>query len=151
MIALDVSALPRSLGERTVTAFALRTRKLTGSLLWKAYLSGYAGSDPSVLAFCLTQSLDLPHLSSAEWSPDLEVVARSYAAGVLPDRMSRIQYQPAQREFLNLKLAERILKSPELFPHSLLVMAEGRIRFYAQKELVPVAAVAESEGWFAHH
>jgi hypothetical protein len=65
--------------------------------------------------------------------------------------MSRIQYQPAQREFLNLKLAERILKSPELFPHSLLVMAEGRIRFYAQKELVPVAAVAESEGWFAHH
>jgi len=146
---LTVQSLPLALSPRIATVFANRSKRHVRQQLYTKYLSDYKGSDGCVLLLCQEQALDIPNIGTSRWSPNLEVVASTYAQGAISAACQQLWTRPyAHRSPSSVKHCELILAQPERFPISMVGYAERVCRNALAERIRPVAEVANKEGWF---
>ena len=127
LIAFNRDTLPPTLSLRAATAFALRAKQQQAKYIYKKYLSDYDGVDPIILEFCQREALDLENITSASWSPNLELIARSYSEGATFDTYAFQQIvRRSNIDKLPLEVAEQIVSHADHYPGHL-VPLHGRI------------------------
>jgi hypothetical protein len=147
---ISVASLPEALSPRTVAALATRTKGIVSRQLYDRYLSDYKGSDPVVLDFCQEQALDVANIYTSKWRPNLELLASTYAQGVLSSACQEVGVrQHAYPSMARVNYCEAIVTAAEKFPMSVVRLAETICRNALTSKIIPVAEVAKNEGWFA--
>jgi hypothetical protein len=148
--ALSSKALPRCMSQRLASLLADRVDFGSSRLLCKRYIEGRPTEDTVVLEFALREALDVQNFGKAPWAPQLEVVKRCYELGVVFEPYAfRRQRSPGEPSPVPLGIAQEILSTPDHFPSFLLAIAEERCRQDVSSKVVPVATIAEREGWFS--
>jgi hypothetical protein len=148
-ISFDLQSLPNRLSERVATAFGLRARVEDRQTFYLKYLAHYRGTDLIVLDFCQDGALDLPNLNKVSWNPNLNLISRSYAAGVISEAPAlRRAVTQRQTRVVPTRVAERIASSPDRYPNYLVAFAEATCRESVASKIVPVGNIAQRDGWF---
>jgi hypothetical protein len=148
-ISFDLGSLPNRLSERVATAFGLRARIEDRQTFYLKYLANYRGTDLIVLDFCQDGALDLPNLNTASWSPNLNLISRSYAAGVISESpVLRRAISHRETRVVPTRVAERIASSPDRYPNYLVAFAEATCRERVASKIVPVGNIAQRDSWF---
>jgi hypothetical protein len=146
---LKVHLLPARLSARTTTALGVRLNGPVARELYRRYLLDYRGRDSAVLQFCQEQALDMPHIGTPDWKPDLEQVASTYALDVLcPSCYSIRAHVPPGPRALSPKIRAAIMQKAKKFPLSVVSLAESACRFALGSQSTPVGEVARRDGWF---
>ena len=147
---INISSLPGVLSARTVTALGARANGVVARELYKKYLLNYKGRDSAVLEFCQDQALDLPHMDTANWEPNLEQIATTYALDVLCSSCYSVPpHLPFGPHPFPVTIGEAVVQKGNKFPLSLVALAESRCRFAVGSKIAPVGEVAQRDGWFA--
>jgi hypothetical protein len=146
---LDARKLPDSMSQRLASLIADRVGSRGSQLLFKKYIEGRPTEDTAVLEFVQRQALDIQNLGTASWAPDLQKVRMCYELGVVHEPGDfHVRRTPKLPGSMPLGLAQELLRTPVHFPGFLLAMAEERCHEDVASKIVPVARIAESEGWF---
>jgi hypothetical protein len=132
----------------------MRAKKEDRKAFYSEYLGNYRGTDRITLEFCQEEALDLSNFNGPSWSPNLNLIANSYAEGVISDPYVFRRFAPhrfaAHRyiKSLPIKIAEKIAETPDKYPIYLVAYAEATCRENVASKIVPVGKIAEREGWF---
>lgn len=143
----SADAVEATISPRTAAALMMRADALTAHSLYVKHLRETLASDEIVLEQIQTEALDLEHVGSPAWAPDLEKVKQCYAAGTWESHVpfSKLMHQ---NDILPLPMAQEIARQPTNFPAPLVGMAEETCRRHAAANAQPLAEVAERQGWF---
>jgi hypothetical protein len=147
--ALDSRKLPAKLSPRTASVLADRVDPDTGRLLFTSYVDGQQSEDISVLQFIQREALDLKRFGTNSWTPKLDLVRHCYERGVVFEPHAFYRHRIEESLQMPLGIARDILSTPDHFPSFLLAVAEERCRQDVSSKVVPVATIAEREGWFS--
>lgn len=149
LLALSVDELPDRLSERTVTAFGTRALKENSKDIYLKYLLQYEGEDPFVLEFSQDIALEVLLTNPQNWRPHLNMIRKSYAAGVLSERYAFKRYlRHGDATQFNLSIAKEITKNSDSYPSDIVAFAEERCRQAVALSITPVAQIADRDGWF---
>jgi hypothetical protein len=146
---VDLSKLPEKTDLRFAAMLSDRLSDIDSSTLYSKFIKDQVSDDPVILELTERQSLDLPHVGTSEWTPDLDTLHTLYTRNVVAEppsfRRKRHLREPGS---MNLGIAEKILASPAAFPGYLVTSAEDSYRAEVARRVTTVAAVAEAEKWF---
>ncbi|HKO98453.1 MAG TPA: hypothetical protein VJU86_15760 [Pyrinomonadaceae bacterium] len=148
LLSFDLSSLPENLTERAATAIGIRAKKEERYAFYKRYLANYQGDDRMTLEFCQEEALDPKNLLSPAWHPNLDLVARSYAEGVISDRSTFRRVAPRHLRRSPIRVAEQIAKNADKFPSYLVAFAEATCRESVAAKIIAVGKIAQKDGWF---
>lgn len=149
LLSFTISSLPNNLSERSATAFGMRAKKEDRKAFYSKYLKNYRGTDRIILEFCQDEALDLSNFNNPSWSPNLNLIANSYAEGVISDPHVFRRLAPHRHiRSLPIKIAEKIAGTPDKYPSYLVAYAEAACREKVASKIVPVGEIAKREGWF---
>jgi hypothetical protein len=131
-------------------ALGIRAKASDARTLYARYLASYDGVDPVVLEFSQREALDLEHLSTDRWDPNLKIISNRYARGIVSDA-TVVNRMSDRGNFTNvpLKIARKIAIDADIYPSFLVALAEARCRENVASRITPVAEIARREGWFA--
>jgi len=150
-VELEITALPDSLSERTVTAFGVRADEKTVQSLVERYFYQYKGDDPFALSIMQQTAIEHimdPNVNESErW---LSIIARSYLQGIFADTL-KINHAIRNRDnVIQLDVAKAIAGNPDKYPRYLVAVAESRCGTDVASQIIPVSETAKSDGWFVH-
>lgn len=145
----DLSSLPGELSDRTATAFGMRARREEREAFYLKYFQNYCGTDNITLEFCQNEALDHSNFRKPSWNPNLDLIARSYAAGVISDPyvFHRHPLHRSMRPF-PIAAAEKIASNPDKYPNYLVTYAEATCKEMVASRIISVGSIAEKDGWF---
>ena len=150
LLSFDLNLLPNRLSERTATAFGIRAKKEDREHFYLKYLKHYQGTDRIILEFCQYEALDLSNFNTAAWNPNLNLIAKSYAEGVISDPYVFRRFAPRRNiKVLPIRTAEKIAENPDAYPSFLVAYAEATCREDVAAKIIPVGSIAEKDGWFS--
>jgi hypothetical protein len=146
----DLSSLPGELTDRTATAFGMRARREERHAFYLKYFQNYCGTDIITLEFCQIEALDYLNFRKPSWNPNLDLIARSYAAGAISDPYI-FHRHPMHRIIRSFPItaADKIASNPDKYPNYLVTHAEATCKEIVASRIIPVGTIAEKEGWFA--
>jgi hypothetical protein len=131
-------------------AMTIRADEIAKQELYKKYLFDYVGSDPVVLEICQEQALDVRHIRTAKWKPNLEHIATSYAENVICPACTNLRSNlPPNAYGFPVSIAEAIVQHAERLPIAVVALAEARCRAALSPHIIPVGETAKKDGWFA--
>ncbi|MBU0946890.1 MAG: NACHT domain-containing protein [Proteobacteria bacterium] len=148
-LSFDLSKIPSDLSDRTATAFGIRAKKEAKEFFYHNYFENYEGADHITLEFCQNVILDRSKVRRLSWNPNLELIAKSYAEGIVSFPVTfhhYFQYNDAQS--LPKDVAQKIASNPDKYPCYLVTQAETTCKDIVSSNIIPVGTVAEKEGWF---
>lgn len=147
---LGSKKLPANMSQRLVCLLAERVTPAGGRVLYKTYIEASRPADREIHELIQLQALDLENFGKASWSPNVDEIKRCYKAGIAFEP-SGFHLARNHRELnkMPVKIASEVLAAPDQFPSFLLAYAEERYRQEVASRIVPVAAIAEKEGWFS--
>ena len=148
LISFDLRSLSKSLSERAATAFGLRARQEDRHAFYRRYLSGYAGKDRIILEFCQEEALDIANLNKPSWNPNLKLIAKSYAEGVISDRHVFRRFGQRHLKLAPITIAKKIAENAAKYPSYLVEYAEAACRENVASRIVPVGKIASRDRWF---
>jgi hypothetical protein len=146
----DLSSLPGELSDRTATAFGMRARREEREAFYLKYFQNYCGTDVIILEFCQNEALDHSNFRKPSWNPNLDLIARSYAAGAISDPYV-FHRHPLHRNIrpFPIAAAEKIASNPDKYPNYLVTYAEATCKEMVASKIISVGTIAEKDGWFA--
>ena len=148
-ITVDFGAIPESISDRLMVALATRVGDEPMAETFKARLMGYEGDDPPTLELCQRIALMSTQRSREAWRDWLPIVSRTYAKGIAVEPfMWHRFYRAVRSELLPDDIAEEIVEQCDRYPAELVGWAERACRQRVAGKVVPVGAVAETQGWF---
>jgi hypothetical protein len=148
LLSFDLDSLPSVLTDRVATAFGLRAKIEDRNTFYNRYFAGYKGTDRVTLEFCQQEALDLRNIDQPSWSPDLELIQKSYSEGVISsDPVMRTFRRPGGSQ-APLTIAETIAEHADRYPSYLVAYAEAMCRQAVSSRIVPVGLMAKQEDWF---
>lgn len=145
----DVERLPKILSPRIAALFGQRIQ--AADRICRKYLRSFDQADPIVLEFVFEEALDMKRFGKPSWNPDLEQVKKCYSNGLAfePYNFTRQYFRREDPSSVPIEIAKHIASNPLSFPEFLLTYAEERCRQdVAATEVLPVAHIAEKDGWF---
>ena len=148
-LTFDLKKLPKSLSERLAAAFGSRAKDEQRRVFYQKYLHNYVGVDRITLEFCQDEALDLANLNEPSWNPNLDLVARSYAAGIISHRFTFRRLGPRQTLRAPISIAQKIAANAEKYPAYLVDYAEAVCREDVASRIVPVGSIAKRERWIS--
>lgn len=143
----DAASVSQAASVRTIAALMMRADPVTAHTLYVKFLKDGFFDDEIVLEQIQAEALDLTKIGTTEWSPDLDTVKRCYSVGTLEPHLP-LQKLKGTEHLMALPIAEAIAKEAKAFPGTLLGLAEEVCQREMAKQAVPVAEVAERQGWF---
>lgn len=99
------------------------------------------------LEFCQEEALDLANLSKPSWNPNLDLIARSYAEGVISDRHVFRRFGPRHLKLAPITIAEKIAENANKYPSYLVEYAEAACRESVASRIIPVGKIARQDDW----
>ncbi len=146
---IDLDKLPEKIDLRFAAMLSNRLSDVDSMALFERFVKGAVSEDPVVLELAERQSLDLPHVGTKEWSPDLDTLHRLYSRNIVSEPLGfRKRRHLREPDSMDLGIAETILENPSAFPGYLVSSAEESYRASVASRVTPVATVAEAEKWF---
>ena len=134
---------------RAACSFASGADFTTTQAIYKKYLSASLDDDPVILDFAQAEALDLENFATAGWNPKLDLIRRSYDLGQASEPYMFHRFVRSDRaNVMPLAIATQITQNPSLYPGYLVSLAEDRCKQAVASDIVPVADIAEREGWF---
>lgn len=146
---LERAKLPSRMGLRLASILYSRTKPEDARHIYERYMMGLPSEDYAILQYFAREALDLRHVGTESWSPNLDLLETCYAheATFDPTNLRAAQAQ-SEMSRMSLTLAATILESSDKYPLSLLSIAEDRFRQDVASKIMPVATVAENDDWF---
>jgi hypothetical protein len=102
-----------------------------------------------ILEFCQEEAVDVANFNTPSWNPNLNLIARSYAAGIISEPNPLRQAAPHRRmTTVPFGIARRIAESPQKYPDYLVAFAEASCREAVASKIIPVGDIAQRDRWF---
>ena len=150
-LTVDFVSATTELSVRTWALILLRSKPNMAASIYVNHLHAYRGGDDRVLKVVHSNALKLLSAGKGEWHRELEAVQHCFSSGVIADPYTNQFFmQRASKLHLPIKLAQRVVENPGLYPTYIVASAENRMREKVFKVVVPIAKVATDQGWFAH-
>ncbi len=143
----DPSSVFKASSTRAIAALMMRADPETAHSLYLRFFKEGSFDDEIVLEHVQAEALDLTNIGTDNWMPDLATVKRCYSAGTLEPHFPP-QKLKATEPLMPLSVAESIAKDAQKFPGTLLALAEEVCQWQMAKQAVPVAEIADRQGWF---
>jgi hypothetical protein len=141
-----LSRLPNYLHERTAAMLGVKMPQSVQAQLISSYLQSYAGSDPVVLEFALNSLSSAGQTSDVkDWNEILRLAKLAYAQDIEPYTYS----MHIRRETMPVEVARRVAGDRTSYPCAMVDLAERSCLRSLGERTVPLAFVAENQGWFA--
>jgi len=147
-VTVRLEGFPDNPSKRTVAAVAMRVTDEAASRLYRKHLRGYDGSDPFILEFCQNSAFNLLRADPSDWQHSLEIIEKSYAQGIVPEHSLWQLFGREGEDFLPLTIAQKIAENADKYPNYLVNLAEATCREAVAARTVPVAEIAQRDGWF---
>jgi hypothetical protein len=151
LIKFDPKKLSNFGNQRTVALLGTRTKAETRKVIYSRYLSKYNGDDPIILRFCQNNALDLLESGEINWHDALDVIAQSYAKGIVSERYAFHRFiRRTKNQIIPRDMAQEIALNPHRYPGYLVAAAETVCKNMVASTIVPVGKIAERDKWFNH-
>lgn len=131
-------------GVRAAALWSTRVDSVDRDLVFKAILEAYDGCDKAIIGAQLDAAWDYAGRNQDFWPSAIEKIANGYARGV----EFNPSHQASERVQIPLLEAKRITQSPDLFPLSVVGVAERALAEKTGTQVIPVGSVAARDQWF---
>jgi len=139
------------LSVRTACILTLIAPENVSGQIFRNHLADRWQEDASILEFALVHALDIGHVGSESWMPNLDVIRSCYERGQVAEPLAiRRKIRSSGAEWVPLRTAEEIAASPMNHPGFLVEIAQERLRKYVASKVLPVADIAARDQWFPH-
>jgi hypothetical protein len=146
---LDSSKLPATMSLRFVALLSDRAHHADGKILYSRFIENTKSTDRIILGIVQREALDISHVGTNDWNPDLDTIKDLYKKDVAHEPFAFRRRFGSENAPMNITLAEKILVNPTYFPGFLVAAAEEKYRTHVASKVTAVAAVAEKEYWFS--
>jgi hypothetical protein len=147
-VKMDISALPGSLGERTVFALATRCALIDEQSLYRRYFSRYEGKDGDIAAFCLRTALSFKDTTPDLWREILRLLKGGSLAGAARDPYYHFRGTKSLSQAMPLEFARAIAVDQKQYPRAWVYAAVERCELDIASKVEAVGAIASKEQWF---
>jgi hypothetical protein len=144
-LGFDIDDLPKAVSPRFATLLLRRARSVSARAICDRFLSKYDGSDVQIWTMCQEWALEAAFHDATKWPEALRVVRAGYENGSTGHFPS---LHRARRSAIPKKIAKEICDTPEVYPASLVRLAESANRQAVGSRTTPVAKTAAAGGWF---
>lgn len=142
--AIDLSKAPHKMSIRLVSLLMDRSSEKTKAKLFSKYLTDDVFLDKSVLGQIIEYSVESVTRDRRRWNKFLPAIRNAYR----DDAIFNIYLHHRDPLRFSAGIAEKICGDPRAYPLELVAGAEAVLAAAVGADAIPVAEVAEREGWF---
>lgn len=148
---VDVTDISHALSPRAASLISLRMKQNSLKLLYSLYLKNYNGSDPLVLRRCYDMSIAFLSENYNSWNDVKNIIQKCYSNDMVSQEYESFRSRRMiASNAIPHDVATEILAQPCQYPGFLVALAEANMKERVAAEVVPVAQIAERDGWFEH-
>lgn len=134
-----------AVGVRAAALISPMVDSASSDAIFKTILEAYDGCDADIIRARLNSAWGYAVRNPDSWPAAIEKVADGYARGVALERL----YRPSERVRIPIPEARKITQSPDLYPLSVVGVAERALAERTGTQVIPIGSVAARDQWFA--